>query len=345
MAHALDAQDMRRIAHADHDGESTVPLRVAAAVLLCFASLAGVAPPLVYRGAALDGHSTLTMQLKAFGSGVVLSLALLHLVADSFARLSPLAEFPWAAAAVALGMLFMFAVETFPGLLLAPPRPKGNGGSHSKGNGGGGGDAVELGESQQAVCIDSGAAVASQSHHAHSHGVLLLQVTSSSRLVTAYMLEASVLCHSLIIGADLGVSTESNSKVAGLTAVLAVHQLCEGLSLGAVIADAGAAIPPRKKVVFALAFCCTTSVGVLAGLLMTASSGPLAQQTRGDSHLGDVVAGALDGFTGGMLLHMSFGPLIAEDFGRPETSATAKVQMFGYMCAGCLLMAGLAVWA
>jgi hypothetical protein len=335
---SLDAKDMRRMAHAAHD-ESTVPLRVAAAVLLCFASLAGVAPPLVYRAAALDGHSTLATQLKAFGSGVVLSLALLHLVSDSFARLSPLAEFPWAAAAVACGMLFMFAVETFPTLLLAPPRPKGNGGSHSKGNGG---DAVELVE---AVCIDSGAAAAAQTHHAHSHGALLLQATTSSRQVTAYMLEASVLCHSLIIGADLGVSTESNSKVAGLTAVLAVHQFCEGLSLGAVIADAGAAIPPRKKVIFALAFCCTTSIGVLVGLLITASSGPLAQQTGGASHLGDVVAGALDGFTGGMLLHMSFGPLIADDFARPETSTRAKLQMFGYMCGGCLLMAGLAVWA
>lgn len=344
MTQALDARDMRRIAHAAHNGQSTVPLRVAAAVLLCLASLAGVAPPLVHRGAAVDGgHNTLAMQLKAFGSGVVLSLALLHLVADSFARLSPLAEFPWAAAAVACGMLFMFAVETFPGLLLAPPRPKGNG-NHHKGNGGGGDShAVELGESQQAVCIDSGAAA--QSHHAHSHGALLLQAASSNKLVTAYLLEASVLCHSLIIGADLGVSTEGRGKVAGLTAVLAVHQFFEGLSLGVVIAEAGAAIPPRKKAIFALAFCCTTSIGVLAGLLMTASSGPLAQHTAGDSHLGDMVTGALDGFTGGMLLHMSFGPLIAEDFGSPETPARAKVHMFGHMCAGCLLMAGLAVWA
>jgi ZIP Zinc transporter len=169
----------------------------------------------------------------------------------------------------------------------------------------------------------------------HSHGSLLLQAPRTDKLLTAYLLEASILCHSLIIGADLGVSTGNAQKVAGLTAVLAVHQFFEGIGLGMVIADAGAAIPPQKKIAFCLAFCCTTSVGVILGMLFTAPAGPR----------GDVIAGILDGVTGGMLLQLSFGPIVADEFARPELPAHVKVNMFGLIALGAFSMAVLAIWA
>jgi len=307
----------------------TITLRLASAVILFFASLAGIAPPLVYRSIALEGHGALAAQLKAFGCGIVLSLALLHLVADSFERLSDLSEFPWAGVCVCVGMLFMFFMDAYPRSVAT--RPKGNGGH--KGNGGSEPCASELeeaghgvGDSEQAAHVVGG--------HSHSHGSLLLQAPRTDKLLTAYLLEASILCHSLIIGADLGVSTGNAQKVAGLTAVLAVHQFFEGIGLGTVIADAGAALPPQKKIAFCLAFCCTTSVGVILGRLFTAP-GPR----------GGVLAGILDGVTGGMLLQLSFGPIVADEFARPDLPAHVKVNMFGLIALGAFSMAVLAIWA
>ena len=347
---------------------ATGSLRVTCALALLFASAAGVLPPLLVRGGGADAAVTNTpgaMRLKAFAGGTMLSVAVLHIIADSFERLGEQFEYPWAGVAVVAGILFMFFVEratldTLAGLEAG----KGNGGS--TGNGGGNahasgapraGDAAGawLGASDAALaaCGDEEAgtagakraAAATPHAHLHAHGPgMLLAHPAARKLAMAHLLEVSVLVHSLIIGADLGASPAPRAEVIGFAAVLGVHQFFEGISLGSVIADLGASAPYARKLTLAAAFSATTPVGVLIGLALANS----VEEAGAGGHA-KTLAGALDGITGGMLLHMTLQSFIGEEFSRPELNTPERRplrnEMYGLLTLGVLFMALLAVWA
>jgi hypothetical protein len=377
---------------ADHD---TAGLRVSAAFALLLASAAGVLPPLLARGSAgVDGASASAappaLRLKAFAGGVMLSLSVLHVIADSFERLGELSEYPWAGIAVLAGILFMFFVEraTLDTLAALEAEARGGGkgtGGAKKSSGAGsewevslahggarrpspvrarGAGADGAGEDGGARGAGAGAARedeeagaqqppahAPHAHaHAHGHGLLLAH-PAARKLAMAHLLEVSVLVHSLIIGADLGVSAAPRSEVAGFAAVLGVHQFFEGVSLGSVIADLGTSAPFQRKAALAAAFCCTTPVGVLLGVFVAARVGAGADGVGagGPAQHALALAGALDGITGGMLLHMTLTTFIGEEFARPELAAPDRRQlrseMYALLLLGVAFMAILAAWA
>ena len=177
-------------------------------------------------------------------------------------------------------------------------------------------------------------------HGCHSHGALLAH-PQAQRLVVAYMLEAGVVVHSLIIGLDLGVTTQRGG-ILGLVAALCLHQFFEGVSLGSFVADAGPAVSSRRKAAMAAVFAATTPAGVLAGLATS-------ETYRPDSSRASWVRGALNGLTGGMLLHMTMAVFIADTFDRPDLGGPRRLglrlQMYGSLCLGTMVMGGLAIWA
>jgi hypothetical protein len=332
MDYAYDAEPF------EEEDTATAGLRVAAAFALMFASAAGVLPPVLAQAAhgggeqAPIGGSPNALRLKAFAAGVMLSLAVLHVIADSFERLAPLSEFPLAGLAIVAGILFMFAVERLTldtlSALEAEGRAKGNGGS--KGNGGG--KEHGSGADEEAGCKPAarGVIVAAAAGHAHghAHGVLLAH-PAARKMAMAHLLEASILVHSVIIGADLGVSASPRADVIGFTAVvrapgcfctrsrvsrvcfltralrarchalqLAIHQFFEGIALGGVIADLGGAAPFARKAALAAAFCCTTPAGVLMGV---AAASSFAGAGDGSAPRAAALAGTLDGITGALM--------------------------------------------
>jgi len=245
----------------------------------------------------------------------MLSLAFLHLLADAFARLSAY-EYPWAAACAMLGLLFMLGIDAFSADVAEAARRARR---------------IEPGE--------KGSDEESTEIHGHAHFAPSVSAFSKKAL-TAQLLEWSVLIHSLIIGADLGVQT-AGSGLAALTLVLAVHQLFEGAALGSVVA-ACAELSPAHRARLALAFCCTTPAGVLVGIWLSSRGGA-------DSPHAAPLAGVLDGLCAGMLLQMSMA-LLADELGRPELlheggSTSLKRELFALACLGCLGMGVLAVWA
>lgn len=315
-----------------HDGlthgvtRSPSALRLAAAAFLFLASAAGVLPPLLAGSAGGDAHVVGAARLRAFSAGVMLSLSLLHLCADSFARLAEVSSFPWAGVAVLSGILFLNLVELFALEVSDAKNTRG-----SKGTGGEGSDDGDPECSAEAQELPALAAHA----HGHSHGsaVLLTASPGGRKLLTAHLLEASVLVHSLVIGCALGVSDAAASRVAAMAGVLALHQFFEGCALGSIIADLGAAMPFRRKLSFAAAFCATTPCGVLLGVL--------AAPRAGEEHRGaGLVAGALDGVTGGMLLQMSMSML-----GEELKPGVRRRELVACLLAGCVFMAVLAIWA
>lgn len=296
--------------------QSSVP-RLVAALVLAVASAAGIAPPLLAAGGAGAASSNGAARLRAFSGGVMLSLAFLHLLADAFERLSAY-EYPWAAACTMLGLLFMLGIDAFSADVAEAARRARR---------------IEVGE--------KGSDEESTEHAAESHGHAHFAPSVSAfskKALTAQLLEWSVLVHSLIIGADLGVQT-AGSGLAALTLVLAVHQLFEGAALGSVVA-ACAELSPAHRARLALAFCCTTPAGVLCGIWLSSRGGA-------ESPHAALMAGVLDGLCAGMLLQMSMA-LLADELGRPELlheGGSLKRELFALACLGCLGMGVLAVWA
>ena len=246
----------------------------------------------------------------------MLSLALLHLVADSFARLSELGEYPWAALCTLAGLVLMLCIDAF-GEDVANASQRAARGAKA-----GSDDDIELHQER---------------HHGgggHSHTAFLPSAQPfSKRALTAQLLEASVLVHSLIIGADLGVQ---QGGVWLLTLVLAVHQAAEGAALGAVVADCGPSLSTRHRLQLGAAFCLTTPAGVLPGLALSGSG-------QGMGGAAGVGSGVLDGLCGGMLLQMGTALLLEELAGAAETRE--RQTLFSLFAVGAAVMAVLAVWA
>jgi zinc transporter 1/2/3 len=328
---------------------ATAALRVTCALALLVASAAGVLPPLLARGGASDAplsNTPAAMRLKAFAGGTMLSVAVLHIIADSFERLGELYEYPWAGVAVIVGILFMFFVERMTlDTLASLEGVKSNGGS--KGNGGGlhGAGASRAADSDEESGGPKRGPTAPAHGHAHAHAPgLLLAHPAARKLAMAHLLEVSVLVHSLIIGADLGASPAPRAEVLGFAGVLGVHQFFEGVSLGSVIADLGPSAPYERKLALAAAFSATTPLGVLLGVALAG-----AVEGAGAGSHARTLAGALDGVTGGMLLHMTLQSFISEEFSRPELAAPERKQlrteMYALLVTGVSFMGLLAAWA
>jgi len=353
---------------------SEASLRITCAFSLLFASAAGVLPPLLVRGGSADAAAASTpaaFRLKAFAGGTMLSVAVLHIIADSFERLGELYEYPWAGVAVVVGILFMFFVERLTlDALAVLEAAKSNGGS--KGNGGSHGPAAHgaaapraaeaagtrrvASDAALAACSDEEAgAVAKHAAHAHTHAHahtpgLLLAHPAARKTAMAHLLSVSVLVHSLIIGADLGASPAPRAEVIGFAAVLGVHQFFEGVSLGSVVADLGPATSFARKMALAAAFSATTPLGVLLGVALASSvESAGAESADSRARAAKTLAGALDGVTGGMLLHMTLQSFIGEEFSRPELATPQcrqlRNEMYALLVLGVSFMALLAAWA
>lgn len=69
----------------------TLGMRVAAGVFLFFASASGVVPPLLKGPSSAElEHGRAACRMKAFAAGVMLGLAIMHVIADSFADMADL---------------------------------------------------------------------------------------------------------------------------------------------------------------------------------------------------------------------------------------------------------------
>jgi zinc transporter ZupT len=89
--------------------ESTTDLRIAAVFVVLVTSLLGAAAPLLLLRNLHDG--VLARVTRAFSSGVILSLSLVHIVPDASEDLEGLTDFPVAGCCAACGALLMVLIE------------------------------------------------------------------------------------------------------------------------------------------------------------------------------------------------------------------------------------------
>ena len=210
--------------------------------------------------------------------------------------------------------------------------------------------------------------------HGHAHGALVLaldaaaakarsgSVTTSSaeeaaearaeaaaaqrRVLTARLLEFSIVVHSFIIGLDLGTTVseaqEGLRPLVALVIVLCFHQFFEGVALGSYIVELRDAARLSTKVAMAGVFALTVPAGTWIGI-------GVASGYDAESQTAVWVTGALNGVTGGMLLYSALITFMAEEFSRDDLGGdrgrAVKRGMYAAMLLGATCMALLGIWA
>ena len=210
--------------------------------------------------------------------------------------------------------------------------------------------------------------------HGHAHGALVLALdaaaakarsgsaTASSaeesaearaeaaaaqrRVLTARLLEFSIVVHSFIIGLDLGTTVseaqEGLRPLVALVIVLCFHQFFEGVALGSYIVELRDAARLSTKVAMAAVFALTVPAGTWIGI-------GVASGYDAESQTAVWVTGALNGVTGGMLLYSALITFMAEEFSRDDLGGdrgrAVKRGMYAAMLLGASCMALLGIWA
>jgi zinc transporter 1/2/3 len=156
--------------------------------------------------------------------------------------------------------------------------------------------------------------------------------------VGAYAMELGCIFHSVIIGVGLGVVVSGRAYVATLLGALTVHQALEGLSLGSVLARTG--FSRLHQSIMVLTYSLTTPLGIAIGIAVTGAYDPASKTAL-------AVQGALNGLSGGMLLHIALFQIVAEEFSREDLLARPKLRLGLYtsLLLGAALMCILAIWA
>ncbi|KAG2485133.1 hypothetical protein HYH03_016120 [Edaphochlamys debaryana] len=176
--------------------EDTLGLRIAAVFIILAAGLIGGVPPL-YTRALRDADSIYTFLIRAFAAGVIMALALVHIVPEAIEELAGIGgvEYPVGGCSVLFGVVVMVLIEHGAHMLVGAGAgglalhahshgpgghggPGGSGPSHGHGGHGhgahGGSGAVEAGAGAGAEAVHShGVGLAALGHtggHGHVHG-------------------------------------------------------------------------------------------------------------------------------------------------------------------------------
>ena len=172
--------------------------------------------------------------------------------------------------------------------------------------------------------------------HGHSHGEMGRESTPLQRAAAAILMEFGVTVHSVMIGLTIGVSNDA--EVSGLLTALCFHQLFEGVALGSRLAEANFRV--SSELILASMFIVSAPLGIGIGMGVVGTNA-----LTGAAFF--VVAGVCDAVTAGILLYLGFGLLYC-DFPRDMAKhavgphATLRlVLMVGSLYVGAALLAYL----
>ena len=176
--------------------------------------------------------------------------------------------------------------------------------------------------------------------------------TAATQKLGVAILEAGIIFHSVFIGLTLAVSTGSDFVSLFITIIfhrtvpllmntLLTAETFEGLALGSRIATLSFHRRDWRPWVMALAYSCTTPLGIAIGLGVRLSYDPNSERAL-------ISAGVFDAVSAGLLIYAGMVELLAHDFihGEMRTAPRKIVYLaIGAMLVGCALMSLLGRWA
>lgn len=173
----------------------------------------------------------------------------------------------------------------------------------------------------------------------HSHGVQPLSPTASSKQqVVCLSTELGCIFHSVVLGVDLGVITDSYSLLVTFIIAMSVHQAVEGFALGSVLA-ATVQLSKVKQILLAVCYALTLPLGIVVGIGVSGSYDP-------ESLTSKVVQGVLNSVSGGLLLHVSLYSLLGVELSKPELLQQPRLAVLVGLAVllGMAIMCVLAIW-
>mmetsp|Transcript_29205 Transcript_29205/g.73297 ORF Transcript_29205/g.73297 Transcript_29205/m.73297 type:complete len:326 (-) Transcript_29205:127-1104(-) len=322
--------------------KDTTTLKWIASGMLLIVSFAGVGFPYIAMRANERLLETTWFQLtRVLCTGLVCSVAMLHVLADANEYLSKVSDFPWADALALVGILLMVAIKELGILSMRHLRQHATSKHPSNG---------QLEEGLLGDAADKDAAISHASHnhcdhgHVHNHPCIEFQHIDFTgkplQRFTVYMMEASIMIHSVLVGLALGVLSGSVAVLSLGTALL-FHQFFEGLALGAVAVKSGFSLKSSWHLVLTFALSCP--LGAVLGIFVSTHYDPKDYWTA-------CTLGALNAIAAGTLLHIGLVELLPEDFGEEDchhrdVNAPHPLARLLALFLGGAIMAVLAIWA
>lgn len=305
-----------------------IPLRIGLIFAVLAADFVGVWGPLLVKRFfknALEGIAVTL--IKQFGTGVILSTALVHLMTHAqlmWNNKCITVKYESTSTAITMAGIFVsFVVEFIMHRILLSRKQKLD-------NVSGDSDSV----SDKAVVSEK----QTTDHHSLETAETLTSEKAKHDKVALMLLEAGIVFHSVLIGVTLVVA--GDSYFITLFIVILFHQFFEGVALGTRIAEV-TSLATWKKLVMGAVFAVTTPVGMAIG------TGVL-NSFNGNDFSTIVALGTLDAFSAGILLWVGLIEMLAHDWLHGKL-ATANwwhvlVGFFG-LVAGMVLMSFIGKWA
>jgi len=335
---------------------SNMGLRVGSIFIILAASALGAFAPIILHQNASQKTlwKVLSFIFKFFGSGVIIGTAWMHLLSPAEGALSDpclearLGEYDWAMAIAGMTLMVMVLVQVIvnkfgpseEATVAEKPRDIGR-------------FKLRQASLDASVDVESNAGIfrAARTNGARSNSDATTHenhnrepsecpshTAFAGRLTAIFILEFGVVFHSIFIGLVLATTDELNI----LVAVLAFHQLFEGLGLGARLAVVRWGRGWRKLVIpYLLAglFAISTPIGTGAGLL--------AKPSNHEVQL--LLNGVFDAVSAGILMYTGVVELLGREFlFNPHTSRWSfgkQMGAYGCIALGFTVMTVLAKWA
>lgn len=321
------------------DGRAATHLKLISICVIFFTSVVGISSPVflarVFHGKPV--YDKVTLLIKCFAAGVILSTSLVHVLPDSFAALAdcqvssrhPWKDFPFSGLITMFGVLLALLVDVTATSHVDSAKP-----GHYSPIGTREEQPDGLGKKSTESQFESVAVVVS------CHDRQAEELAKLKQRMVSQVLEIGIIFHSVIIGVTMGMS-QNRCTIKPLVAALAFHQIFEGMGLGGCIAQAGFSYGTVAYMCFM--FSVTTPMGIVLGMVVFSATG------YDDSSPKALISeGLLGSLSSGILIYMALVDLIAVDFFHNKLMSSnpwLKKASYVALTLGSASMSILALWA
>ena len=287
------------------------------------------------------------MLIKSFSAGTLLGLVTMHLLADAHENLLDLyPDYPLALVVFSVGCILTLGVDE---IALALISVHVNNSFQAPGHIERQFDMTGEKECTHYTCaLDDKCGLAAEGGVSRNTNMLqpvrtsaipskVLNYDEQRTLAKAYMLEAGVAVHGITMGFGMGALTNSGNiaEFEVLFLVYVLHQVFEGIGLGAVMSES--CLSRNMKITFGIFFALTLPLGIAIGLGTTST-------TEGETV--GMANGCANAIAAGSILYTSLVEMAGEDFHAVKKDQVfLKVGMYLALSLGFIIMAVLAIWA
>ncbi|KDO32036.1 hypothetical protein SPRG_03253 [Saprolegnia parasitica CBS 223.65] len=306
------------------DDDYDMALHVGAIFIILAVSLMGSLLPVVSKHlACLQQMATIMSFVNAFGVGVVVSTALVHMLPPANDALNNEClglSYPGLANVIAVvAILLLQCLQTELTARFAVPT---------------------CATDTEAPTADvKGAESPSQQFHSHGHTHALSTVASDakSRTISVLIFELGVAIHSVIIGLNLGVT--SGTTFTTLLTAICFHQFFEGVAVGSSALLAFDELKATLWTVFGYAL--TTPLGIVIGIGVSTTYSPTTATALW-------VQGCLDALAAGILIYTGIVELLTNQYTNNHEfhtkSSRSRLLTYAFVAAGACAMSIVGYW-